>query len=174
MSFIVFLIIVATVLVMLVRKQPDRFTITRSALITAPADAIFPHINNLHQWEPWSPWAKLDPSAKNSFEGPVSGTGAIMHWNGNRKVGAGSMTIIDSRAGDFIRFRLEFLRPFKAINNAEFTFKPEGNQTLVTWSMTGQSNWIGKLMAVIMNCEKMVGDQFEQGLASLKTIAEMK
>ena len=114
----------------------------------------------------------MDPNAKEVHEGPAAGAGAKMSWSGNNKVGEGSMTITESRPNDFVRFRLEFLKPFAATNTAEFTFKPQGNQTVVTWSMFGHNNFMGKAMGLIMNCDKMVGGQFEKGLAQLKSVAE--
>lgn len=152
--------------------QPADFRITRTGFISVPASTIFPHVNDLHLWEAWSPWAKLDPNAKNSFEGPSSGVGAKMSWAGNNKVGVGSMTITDSKPSDFISFKLEFLKPMTATNRAEFIFQPDGDNTSVTWSMSGHNNFMGKLMGLIINCDKMIGGQFEQGLASLKAVAE--
>ena len=152
--------------------QPSDFRVTRTATITAPASAVFPHVNDLQKWDAWSPWAKLDPNAKNSFEGPASGVGAIMRWAGNNKVGQGSMTIMESRPDEFIQFKLEFLKPFKATNTAEFTFNSENNQTTVTWSMYGKNNFMGKAMGLFMSCDKMVGGQFEKGLATLKSVVE--
>jgi hypothetical protein len=152
--------------------QPTDFRITRTGTIIAPASAVFPHVNDLHQWDAWSPWAKLDPNAKNSFEGPALGVGAIMSWAGNNKVGQGSMTIMESRPDEFIQFKLEFLKPMAATNTAEFTFTSENDQTTVTWCMYGKNNFKGKAMSLIMNCDKMVGGQFEQGLAALKSVVE--
>ncbi len=163
-AIIIFFIVAAT--------QPSDFRVTRTGTISAPASAVFAQVNDLQKWEAWSPWAKLDPEAKNSFEGPTSGTGAIMRWSGNNKVGQGSMTIIESRPDDFINFKLEFLKPFIATNTAEFTFNSEDNQTTVTWTMYGKSNFMSKVIGLVMNCEKMVGSQFEQGLAALKSVVE--
>jgi len=129
-------------------------------------------VNDFHNWEAWSPWAKLDPAAKATFEGPSTGTGAIFKWVGNKEVGEGSMTITESRPSDLIRIKLEFLRPFEATNSAEFTFKPEGNRTAVTWSMEGKNNFIAKAVCLFMNMDKMVGGQFEQGLAQMKAVVE--
>ena len=129
-------------------------------------------MNDFHNWEAWSPWAKLDPAAKATFEGPSTGTGAIFKWVGNKEVGEGSMTITESRPSDLIRIKLEFLRPFEATNSAEFTFKPEGNRTAVTWSMEGKNNFIAKAVCLFMNMDKMVGGQFEQGLAQMKAVVE--
>lgn len=173
LNLIIILVAIAVIVFILaVAKQPSEFCITRMNTISAPASAVFVQVNDLQKWEAWSPWAKLDPNATNAFEGPESGTGASMSWSGNNKVGSGKMTIIESSPNDLIRFKLEFFKPFKATNTAEFTFKSEGNNTTVTWSMTGTNNFMGKAMGLIMNCDKMVGGQFEQGLASIKSIME--
>ncbi len=165
-------IIALAVLAFIISRRPSEFRVTRTGVISAPAAVIFPHVNELVKWQPWSPWAKLDPNAKTTFEGPASGTGAVMRWAGNRNVGEGSMTITESRAPDFIRFRLDFIKPFKGVNTAEFTFTAEGGQTIVTWSMDGKSNFMSKLISCIVDCEKMVGKQFEKGLASLREVVE--
>jgi Polyketide cyclase / dehydrase and lipid transport len=173
LNIILFLIPIAIVVVLfLASKQPTDFKITRTGYISAPASAIFPHINSLKLWDAWSPWAKLDPNAKNTNEGPSEGIGAKMSWVGNNKVGVGSMTIIESRPNQYLQFKLEFQKPMQATNKAEFTFVTEGDQTTVTWTMTGTNNFMGKVMGLIMNCDKMVGGQFEKGLADLKAIVE--
>lgn len=166
------LALVAILLLVVIAGQPDDFKLTRETKIAAPREKIFPHVNDLRAWEAWSPWAKLDPNAKNSFEGPASGVGAAMAWSGNKKVGEGRMTITESQANELIGFRLDFVRPFKATNTAEFAFRAEGNQTRVTWSMAGQSNFFFKIFGLLVNCEQMAGKDFEKGLASLKAVAE--
>jgi len=172
-TIILILIALAVVAVLvLASRQPDIFSVTRMDTISAPTSAIFPHVNNLHKWEAWSPWAKLDPNAKNGFTGPEEGVGANMSWAGNNKVGVGSMTITKSRPSDFIQFKLEFQKPMQATNTAEFSFKPDGDKTTVTWTMSGTSNFMSKIMGLLMNCDKMVGGQFEKGLASLKEVVE--
>jgi carbon monoxide dehydrogenase subunit G len=163
---------IAIILIVVIAGRPDEFTVTRAANISAPPENVFPHVNDLHKWEAWSPWAKLDPNAKNSFEGAASGVGAAMSWDGNKKVGAGRMTIVESAPNNLIRIKLEFLKPFKATNTAEFTFKPDGNQTDVTWSMTGKNNFFFKAFGLFMDCDKMIGKDFEKGLASMKSVAE--
>lgn len=170
----IFIAIIAIIVAfaVIVYLQPEEFNVSRSIKISSSADTIFPHINNLRQWDAWSPWAKLDPNAKNSFEGPDEGVGAIMHWVGNSDVGEGSMLITEIKQNEFIKFKLDFIAPMKATNTAEFTFTPAGDQTSVTWSMSGKNNFIGKAIGLIFNCEKMVGGQFEKGLASLKEIVE--
>jgi hypothetical protein len=171
-KFLIAIAAIIVVFVVVVALQPSEFRIVRSATISAPAPAVFAQVNDFHNWEAWSPWAKLDPAAKATFEGPSAGTGAIFKWAGNKEVGEGSMTITESRPSDLIRIKLEFLRPFEATNSAEFTFKPEGNRTAVTWSMEGKNNFIAKAVCLFMNMDKMVGGQFEQGLAQMKSVAE--
>lgn len=166
LSFIVLLLVV------IIAGRPSEFTITRSTKVTAPPDKVFPLVNDFHQWNAWSPWAKMDPDCRNTFEGAPAGTGAGFAWSGNKKVGEGRMTILESRPSDFIRIKLEFVRPFKATNVAEFTFKPEGGQTLVIWSMSGKNNFMFKAVGMFMDCEKMVGGDFEKGLAGIKSLAE--
>jgi hypothetical protein len=163
---------IAIIFFVVIAGRPDEFIVSRWAKISAPPEKVFPHVNNLHKWQAWSPWAKMDPNAKNSFAGADSGTGAAMSWDGNKKIGAGRMTIVESAPNDLIRFKLEFVRPFKATNSAEFSFKPEGNQTVVTWTMTGKSNFFFKAFGLFMNCDKMVGQDFEKGLVAMKSVAE--
>jgi Polyketide cyclase / dehydrase and lipid transport len=163
---------IAILFVIVIVGQPDEFKLARSAKISASAEKIFPHVNDLHNWEAWSPWAKLDPNAKNSFEGAASGVGAAMAWSGNCKVGVGKMTITDSQPSSVIRFRLDFEKPMKATNLAEFTFLPDDGRTVVTWSMAGKNSFGGKIFGLFMNCDKMVGGQFKKGLANLKSVAE--
>lgn len=158
--------------VIFVSLRPADFRYTRKGTISATPAEVFAHVNDFHNWEAWSPWAKLDPNATATFEGPSSGEGAKFHWAGNKEVGEGNMTIIESRPNDVIRIRLEFLKPFRATNMSEFTFEPRGSQTEVTWSMYGKNNFMAKLVGLFMDCEKMVGPQFEQGLANMKRVAE--
>jgi hypothetical protein len=172
MKILLALIVIAGVFAAVVASRPDDFRYTRSAAMAAPQAAVFAQVNDLHKWQAWSPWVKMDPTAKSTFEGPEAGTGAKMSWDGNSKVGAGSMTIIESRPNELVRFKLDFLRPFAATQTAEFTFTPQGKQTLVTWSMFGKSNFVAKAMALVINCDKMVGDQFEKGLTDMKVIVE--
>lgn len=171
---IVLAILIAGILA-LATTQPDDFKVTRTATIDAAPSAVFPHVNNLHKWQEWSPWAKMDPQAKTEFTGPVAGKGAAMSWDGNFSVGKGTMTISNSKPNTLIAFNLDFQKPMKANNTAEFTFKEEKKgQTTVTWTMMGKNNYMGKVIGLIMNCEKMVGTQFENGLADLKAIVETK
>jgi hypothetical protein len=152
--------------------RPSKFGVTRSASISAPAQVVFPHVNDLHKWQEWSPWAKMDPTAKVAYEGPDAGQGAAFSWAGNNKVGEGRMEIVESRPNQLVLFKLDFLKPMRATNTAEFTFKPDGDQTIVTWTMSGKNNLMGKIFSMFVNCDKMIGGQFEQGLANMKALAE--
>ena len=164
--------VIILLFVIVVAMQPADFRITRSTTIAAPAETVFAHVNDFHKWDAWSPWAKLDPAMKQAYEGSAAGTGAIYTWDGNKDVGTGRMTLTESRSNELVRIKLEFLKPFAAVNDTEFTFKSEGNQTAVTWSMTGKNNFIAKAFSLIMNMDKMVGGDFEKGLAQMKTLAE--
>lgn len=163
---------IVVLLIIVIACQPSDFRVTRTARMTAPPAVVYDNVNTLQKWEAWSPWAKLDPNAKSIFDGPASGPGSSMYWNGNNKVGEGRMTIVDNKPTERVEIKLEFMRPFKAVNTAEFTFKPEGNQTVVTWTMTGKNNFMGKAFSLFVNCDKMVGGDFEKGLASLNSVTE--
>jgi hypothetical protein len=155
-----------------VALQPAEFRIVRSAKISAPAPAIFAHVNDFHKWEAWSPWEKRDPAMKKTFEGPGAGTGAIYSWAGNDEVGEGRMTLTESRPAELIRIRLDFLKPFASTSTTELAFKQEGSVTDVSWSMSGRKDFMSKAFCMFMNMDKMVGTDFEKGLAQLKTAAE--
>jgi hypothetical protein len=171
---IILLVVAVIVVVFLVvaMMQPDEFRVTRSSTIAAPAPTVFALVNELHNWEKWNPWQKVDPAMKVTFSGPPAGVGAGYEWVGNKDVGEGRLAITESRPSDLVRLKLEFLKPFAATNTAEFTFKPEGSGTVVTWSMFGNKNFISKVMGLVMNMDKMVGGQFEKGLADMKATAE--
>jgi hypothetical protein len=169
---LVAVVIVLAALAAYVATRPGEFSVTRSASIAAPAPAVFVQVNELKKWEAWSPWAKKDPQMKQTYQGPPAGTGAVTSWVGNKDVGEGRMTIVESRPAELIRFKLEFLEPFAATNSAEFTFKEQGGRTEVSWSMSGQNNFIGKAMGVVFDFDRMIGADFEAGLASLKTLVE--
>jgi hypothetical protein len=157
-----------------VALQPSEFRIVRTATIPAAAPVVFAQVNDFHHWEAWSPWAKIDPAMKQAYEGAPAGTGAIYTWTGNDQVGEGRMTVTESRPNELVRVKLEFFKPFAATSTSEFTFKPEANQTLVTWSMAGENTFICKAIGLFMDMDKEVGGQFAQGLAQLKSAAEAK
>jgi hypothetical protein len=171
-KILIVLVVLVIGFVIVVSMRPSDFRVTRSTIIDGSPDAVFAQVNDFHKWEAWNPWGKLDPNSKTSYEGPASGPGAVFHWAGNRKVGEGSMKILESHPSDFIRIQLEFLKPFKGTHTAEFSFKPASNQTAVTWSMFGKNNFIGKAMGLFMDCDKMIGGQFEKGLADMKSVVE--
>lgn len=172
MPILISLAVIVVLFVVVVAMRPSEFRVARSARIAAPPEAAFAQVNDLHRWAAWSPWEKIDPALKRTFEGPAAGMGASYSWAGNNKVGQGRMTIIESHPGELVRIQLEFLKPFRATNTAEFTFKSEGSQTAVTWSMFGKNNFMGKALHVFMNMDKMIGGQFEKGLAQMKPVAE--
>jgi uncharacterized protein YndB with AHSA1/START domain len=155
-----------------VAMQPSEFKVERTATINAPAAAVFPHVNDLHKWDAWSPWAKLDPNAKVGFEGPQAGKDAVFTWSGNDSIGEGRMTIVESRPADLVSIKVDFTRPFAGTSTSEFAFKPDGNGTAVTWTMSGHHDFIAKAMCLIMNGQKMMGGEMEKGLAQLKSVAE--
>jgi hypothetical protein len=163
------LVVIVITYVLVVALQPSAFHVTRMATISAPPAAVFVQVNDLHRWRAWT---KLDPAMKQTYEGAPAGTGAISRWAGNNQVGEGRMTIIESRPSDLIRIKPEFVKPFAATNTTEFTFKPQGNQTIVTWSMTGENNFIAKVVHLFMNMDKRVGSQFEKALAQMKSVVE--
>src|SRR5687768_8227147 len=166
------LVAVVVLLFVVISMRPSDFRVSRSATMAAPQSAVFAQVNDFHKWEAWSPWAKLDPDAKTSFEGPSSGTGAIFRWDGDKNVGQGSMTITESRPHDLIPIKLDFLRPFVGTNDVTFNSKPKGDRTAVTWNMAGKNNFLSKAISLVFDCEKMSGGMFEQGLASMKSVVE--
>lgn len=172
MNILLIVVCVLAVFAAVVASRPSEFSVSRSAVMAAPAAKVFEQVNDFHKWEAWSPWAKMDPAAKNTFSGSASGEGAGFRWEGNGKVGVGNMTITESRPAELIRIKLEFEKPFKAVSEAVFTFKEEAGQTTMTWTMMGKNNFIGKAMGLVMNCHKMMSAQFDKGLASIKEIVE--
>lgn len=159
-------------LIVFVAVRPAEFRIVRERVIPAPPAALFEHVNDLRKWEDWSPWAKLDPTMKQTYDGPPAGPGAAYSWAGNAKAGQGKMTILESRPNDHVRIRLEFLKPITATNTAEFEFHPDGAGTRVVWTMTGRNGFMGKLFDTLMNMDKLVGRDFEKGLTNLQTVTE--
>jgi len=172
----VLLAVAAVIVVVLIAAafQPADFQVSRSALIAAPPAALFPEVNDLTRWKTWSPYEKLDPAMKRTFEGPPAGVGAAYGWAGNSSAGTGKMTITESKPAEKVVIRLDFLKPMEATSYATFAFAPEGTQTRVTWSMAGHNGYLGKLFCMFMNMDKMVGGQFEEGLATLKQQAEAR
>ena len=156
----------------IVAMQPADYTVSRSTTVDAPPEKVFDQVNNFHKWETWSPWAKLDPAMKTSYSGPESGPGASYAWIGNNEVGEGKMTIAESHPSEHVKIDLEFIKPWQATNVTEFVFKPEGDRTNVTWTMSGHNNFAGKAFGLLMNMDKMIGGDFEKGLNQMKVAAE--
>jgi uncharacterized protein YndB with AHSA1/START domain len=169
---IVGLVILFVVVVLAVASgRPDAFQIQRSISINTPPDKVFPHINDFHKWDSWSPWEKLDPNLQRTHSGAPSGKGAIYAWEGNSNVGSGRMEILESTPPSRILIKLDFLKPFEAHNQTEFKMEGSGPTTVV-WTMTGAQAFPMKVMGVFMSMDNMVGKDFEKGLASLKAVAE--
>jgi polyketide cyclase/dehydrase/lipid transport protein len=171
-KILIALVVMVAVLAVVVATRPSEFRVQRTTTISAPAPVVFAQVNDFHKWEAWSPYVKRDPAMKKTFEGAPSGVGAIYTWSGNNEVGEGRTTIIESRPSELIRVQLEFVRPFAATSIAEFTFKPEGERTAVTWSLNGHNNFIAKAMGLVVNMDRMIGGDFETGLAQMKSAAE--
>ncbi|MBI1980824.1 MAG: SRPBCC family protein [Methylocystis sp.] len=187
MTVLLLIVSAAALLALAVYLQPSRFVVRREAVIDAPPRQVFAAINNLRNWESWSPWAKLDPSAETHYEGPAAGAGAAFEWSGDKRIGAGRMTVVDSRPGERIDIRLEMRKPFVAANDVTFVLSPEGEatqerwlaralgfaggsaprKTRVVWSMSGDAGFMSKAMNVFMSRDKMIGAQFEKGLENL-------
>ena len=168
---IVVVVLIAAILAFAATK-PDTFRVQRGATIKAPPEKIFPLLNDFQRWEAWSPWEKKDPAMKRTFSAVSSGKGAQYAWEGNREVGQGRMEIAESVPPSSLAIKLDFLKPFEAHNRVEFTLEPKGEATNVTWAMQGDTPYLAKIVHVFLNMDKLVGNDFEAGLANLKTVAE--
>lgn len=168
------LVLLVATFVVVVWLQPDDYRLTRSTVIAAPAAAVFARVNDLRKWDDWSPWAKVDPNARVTFSGPQAGVGASFRWDGNDKVGAGTMTITESKPDQRVATRTDFVKPFAGTSHSDFIFSQSGDQTNVIWTMSGTHNFIGKAMCLVMSMETMLGPDFERGLAQLKQVSEGK
>lgn len=171
----ILLIVAALVVVFIIvaALQPADFRVERSITIAAPAAIPFAQLNDLNKWQEISPFAKLDLKAKYTFTSQTVGEGASMAWAGNAQIGAGRMTIIASKPNELIRMRMDFEKPFKGTSTADYTFtSTAGNQTTVRWSLNGTKNFISKAMGLIVSMDRMMGSQFEEGLATLKSLSE--
>ena len=149
----------------------SHFEISRSVMVQADPARIHGLVDDFHQWTAWSPWEDLDPAMRRTYSGPDAGVGARYEWSGNRKAGRGSMEIASSSPGS-IGIRLAFLKPFKATNDVEFTLVPAGTATEVTWGMKGEQTGLAGVFARFVPMDKLVGKDFEKGLARLKAVAE--
>ncbi|ODT02970.1 MAG: polyketide cyclase [Mesorhizobium sp. SCN 65-20] len=159
-------------ILVLAATKPNNFVVQRSTQIAATPETVFALIDDFRKWRDWSPWEGLDPDLKRKMSGTDSGRGAVYEWDGNKKVGSGRMEIVEASAPNKLAIKLDFLRPFEAHNMAEFTIAPQGRTTHVNWTMQGSAPFMTKVMQTVMNFDKMIGKDFEKGLASLKAIAE--
>lgn len=163
---------IVLIFVGVVAMQPSEFHVERTADIAAPQANLFARVNDFRKREAWSPWAKLDPAAKVSLEGPPSGQGTVMNWAGNDEVGEGKMTLVESQPNDLVKIKVDFVKPFEGSSTSQFAFKPNGDRTAVTWTMNAHHNFLEKAFCLLMNGQKMVGDDMEKGLAQMKSVAE--
>jgi len=166
------MVVLIVALLVYAAMKPDTFRIQRSASIQAPPEKIFPFINDFHNWTAWSPWEKMDLALKRTYSGTTSGKGAVYEWEGNNQVGQGRMEISDTSPPSHLLIKLDFLKPFEAHNTAEFTLNGGGRSTNVTWVMYGPQPYLAKVMSLFVSMDTMVGGQFEQGLANLKSVTE--
>ncbi|HTP36942.1 MAG TPA: SRPBCC family protein [Methyloceanibacter sp.] len=171
-DILIALVLIIAAFLVVVAAQPSEFRVERTTTMAAPADVVFTQVNDLHKWDAWSPWAKLDPDAKVTFAGPDAGKDAAMSWSGNDKVGEGKMTIVESHPNDAIKIEVDFTKPFEGSIGSEFGFKPNGNKTDVSWAMTGHRTFVQKAFCLVMNGDKMLSGDIEKGLAQLKSVAE--
>ena len=171
---IIALVIVVLVVAVLIyaATKPDTFRVQRATRINAPPEKIFALINDYHRWGSWSPYEKLDPDMKRTYSGAANGTGAVYEWEGNSKAGKGRMEIADSVPPSQVAIKLDFVKPFKAHNRVDFSLEPRGNATTVTWAMEGPMPFISKIICLFVDMDRMVGQDFEAGLANIKSIAE--
>jgi len=168
----VLLALAIAVVLILAATKPGSFSVRRTATMNAPAEKIFALISDFHQWGAWSPWETRDPGMKRSFEGVARGKGAVYAWDGNKNVGSGRMEILEAATPSKITIKLDFFKPFEGHNTAEFTMLPQGSATEVNWVMYGPASFMSKVMQVFMSLDRMIGKDFEAGLANLKKRVE--
>ncbi len=169
---LVLFIVVLVILGIGIYRQPDEFRVTRYVMIEASPGDIYPYLSDLRRGNEWSPWARLDAGMKHEYEGSYTGLGSIYKWDGDRSVGKGMLTITAVKPNELVKMRIEFLKPIQGTNTVEYALVPQGDHTLMSWTMYGRNRLVGKIMNLFVNCEKMCGDMFDRGLATLKTIVE--
>lgn len=166
------LIVAVAVVLILAAMKPDTFTVSRSTAIKTSPEKIYPLIEDFRRWTAWSPYEHKDPNLQRNYGGAPSGKGATYAWEGNREIGAGHMEIIEAAAPSKVALKLDFSRPFEAHNTVTFTLVSQGDDTMVTWAMRGHAPLLARVISVFLNMDKMVGGDFEVGLANLKAAAE--
>jgi hypothetical protein len=172
LKILIAVVVLIGLLVVIIAMRPSTFRVERSATIAAPAEVVFAKVNSFQSWRSWSPWEKKDPNLKRTYGGPPEGVGSTYGWVGNQNVGEGRMTIERSDRPSLIQIKLEFFKPFKGTNTATFSFTPDGAGTKVNWVMDGSYNFITKGISMVMDMDKMIGTDFEAGLAALKAESE--
>lgn len=159
--------------IVLIATRPSTYLVERTTTIEAPVEVVFEQVNELHKWEQWSPWEKLDPEMTKTYEGPTSGVGAVYAWAGDEKIGEGRMTIAESVAGERISIQLQFIKPWESTNTTTFLFStPAEGKSSVSWQTAGEMNFTAKAAALFMDMDGMLGADLESGLAELKTVSE--
>ncbi len=165
-------LVVAVLFVSYVAFQPSEYEISREIAINAPADRIFPYLNSSELAEKWGPWLEVDPEAKMTYSGPDDGVGSKASWDGGKQLGTGSATIVESIPNQKVGIKLEYVKPMNMTQDSQYLLSSQGEQTVVTWKVQGKNNFMGRLMCVFVNMDKMVGGMFEKGLSNLKTLVE--
>jgi uncharacterized protein YndB with AHSA1/START domain len=173
-NILLLLVVVVIGVLVFAATRPDTFTVQRSTTIDAPPEVVYPLIADFHNWSTWSPFEKMDPAMQRTLSGAESGRGAVYAWNGNDQAGAGRMEITEAEVPSKVAIQLDFTKPFAAHNTVDFTLVPKDDTTRVTWSMSGNNNYIAKLMGVFFSMDSMVGGQFDSGLAAMKAEAERR
>lgn len=171
-KILLILVLVVVAILILAAFQSSTYRVVRSAVLAAPPASVFAHTNDLHSYQIWNPFGKSDTAARYAYEGPSTGVGSVLKWSGTGQTGEGTMTNVESRPNELVRYRLVFIKPMAGTGEMAFTLQLQGNQTLVTWSMEGDKVYLAKLMGLFMSMDKMLGGAFERGLAELKTIVE--
>jgi uncharacterized protein YndB with AHSA1/START domain len=166
------LVLLIALLAAVISTRPAVYRVTRTATIAAPKERVFALLDDYHKWADWSPWAKLDPNMKVTYDGPATGVGASYSWVGDSAVGEGKMTTLESRPVEYMKIKLEFIKPFESNSIAEFTLKPEGAGTNVSWDMSGKADFMTKAFTLFSSMDSMVGPDFEKGLLQMKKLAE--
>ena len=172
LKILIGLAVVIAILLTVIALQPGKFRVERSAILAASPAALYDQVNDHRKFAVWNPWAKMDPTVVNTYSGPDAGVGAKCAWDG-KKIGAGCATIIESKPGELVRQRMDWLKPMHGTSTVDFTFKSVGDKTSVTWAMYGPQTFVGKAMSLVMSCEKMCGPQFEQGLIDMGNAASL-
>lgn len=163
------------VLFAVIALQPAAYSVTRSASINAPPAEVYGLISDFHKWEGWSPWTKLDPAIKTTFDGPVAAPGSIYKWAGNDQAGEGQMTILEATPPGAVKIKLDFVKPFASTSTTLFRIEGDGAASKVTWTMSGDNNFLSKAFCLFMGgMDRMVGPDFEKGLAQMKALLEKK